>query len=101
MSVYNFWMSRISSRTSVQRLEDISRQLDEELDRVATKRAEFEAWTADQRVKFESARQRRLKGGELNLTEFNFLLNALEHLDSQPPETIDSILETLELLASS
>jgi hypothetical protein len=89
------------SRARTPTLSELDEQLDAELDRVQRLTDDFRKWASEQRTKIAAHRQKQLRSGDVNLNEYNRILNALEHIDSQSPETIDYLLKTFGLLAQT
>jgi GTP1/Obg family GTP-binding protein len=80
-------------------LAELDEQLDAELERVQHMTEDFQKWTHEQRSKIEIHRQKQLRSGEVGLTEYNSIIHSLESLNTVPPETIDYLLKTFDLLA--
>jgi hypothetical protein len=97
--IYNNRLTLAMSRGSAPTLEQVNEQLGAELSRVQKLTEEFQDWATEQRTKIEAHRQKQLRGGEVSITEYNGIVRALQNIDSQPPETVEYLLRTFDLLA--
>jgi hypothetical protein len=97
--IYSGGLQLFMSRGSTPTLEQLDEQLDAELSRVQKLTEDFQDWATEQRTKIEAHRQKQLRGGEVSVTEYNAIVLALQNIESQPPETIEYLLRTFDLLA--
>jgi hypothetical protein len=89
----------VMTRARTPTLEELDEQLDAELVRVQRLTDDFRKWTNEQRAKIEAHRQMQLRKGDVTVTEYNAIIDALEHINTQPPETIQYLLKTFDDLA--
>ena len=81
-------------------LNSLSAQLDNELARVNELEKKFRSWADEQRQKFDEIREHKLKEGDIHMTEFHNILNALTNIETANEETRKYLIDTFTLLCA-
>lgn len=92
---------RLVYRMEFGSLEELEERLDEEIDRVQTMTDEFIQWANAQREKIDGQMKRQILQGDINISDFRFIVSAMENIGKQSPETIDFLVHTFEQLSQS
>ena len=82
-------------------LEELEERLDDEIERVQRMTEDFEAWANQQREKINNQAKRQILQGDVNISDFRFIVSAMENINKQSPETIEYLVTTFQQLSQS
>lgn len=82
-------------------LEELEERLDDEIERVQRMTEDFETWANQQREKINNQAKRQILQGDVNISDFRFIVSAMENINKQSPETIEYLVTTFQQLSQS